>query len=483
MRKHFRQQTLGDVFEECKELFDNDKPRFLQLLESAVDIGTFIPEAFYNAFYKRYGRNRLYPLEGFIAALLLQKILSIPSDTLLIVFLKFSKELREFCGFNKVPDGSKFTRFKQDFGEHIELMFEQLVDYTEPICREIDAALAEILIYDTSGIEAYVKENNPKFINARIKQLKTYAKSMGFDESYDPYKAAYGSMPSCSVADDSVKQMHINGHFCYAHKFGIVANGLGIVRHIAFFDDAFKNKHPELIIEKKSDSPDEDKTIGDSSSLQPVLNDFYSRHSAFRSKYRFTTFLGDSSFDKGDHYTFLKDTCKFKKILIPINQRNSSSLPPVGYNEYGYPVCPNDKNLAMRRNGSARGKGRTPRIKWNCPNTRMKSGEYVCSCHNPCSTAKCGRTTYTFDNFDFRMLPGIVRDSDEWNSLYKHRCAVERSINHFKSNMCVADRKSHNSYTSKADLFLAGIAQLFTVVVAKSINKSIYFRSLKPLVA
>ena len=480
MRKHFRQQTLGDVFEECKELFENDKPRFLQLLESAVDIGTFIPEAFYNAFYRRYGRNRVYPLEGFIAALLLQKILSIPSDTLLIVFLKFSKELREFCGFNKVPDGSKFTRFKQDFVEYIELVFEQLVDYTEPICREIDAVLSEILIYDTSGIEAYVRENNPKYVNSLIKQLKSQYKRK---PEVDPYKMAYGLMPSHAEADGCIKQMYINGHFCYAHKFGVIANGLGIVRHIAFFDDDFKNKHPEIIIEKKSDSPDEDKTIGDSSSLQPVFNDFYSRHPAFRSRYKFSTFLGDSSFDKGDHYTFLKDTCKFKKVLIPINQRNSSSLPPVGYNEYGYPVCPNDKSLVMKRDGSARGKGRTPRIKWRCPKISIKSGEYVCSCPNPCSTAKHGRTTYTFDNHDFRMLPGIVRDSDDWNTLYKHRCAVERSINHFKTNMCVVDRKSRNPKTAKADLFLAGIAQLFTIVIAKSLNQSIFFRSLKPLVA
>ena len=39
----------------------------------------------------------------------------VPTDTLLIVFLKYSQELRGFCGFDVVPDASKFTRFKQDF--------------------------------------------------------------------------------------------------------------------------------------------------------------------------------------------------------------------------------------------------------------------------------------------------------------------------------------------------------------------------------
>ena len=62
--------------------------------------------------------------------------------------------------------------------------------------------------------------------------------------------------------------MYINGHFCYADKFAILTNGLGIVRHISFLDDdAFKSAHPELPVEKKPDSPVEDKSVGDSSSL------------------------------------------------------------------------------------------------------------------------------------------------------------------------------------------------------------------------
>lgn len=36
-------------------------------------------------------------------------------------------------------------------------------------------------------------------------------------------------------------------------------------------DDYFKQKHPYIEIDKKSDSPDEDKSIGDSSALKPVL--------------------------------------------------------------------------------------------------------------------------------------------------------------------------------------------------------------------
>jgi len=472
MRKEFMQLSLSDVYKECQSLFDNDKPKFLRLLESAVDFTDFIPLTFYNAFYQRLGRNRKYPLEGFVCAVILQKIFSIPSDSLLILFLKLSKELREFCGFDKVPDGSKFTRFKQDFTDQIENLFNILIDYTEPICRKIDPELADVLIYDSSGIEAYVTENNPKYADSLIRRLKSAYKDK---PDVDPYKMAYGLMPSHSLVDEDIKQMYINGHFCYARKFGVITNGLGIVRHIASFDDDFKDKHPEIITGKKSDSPEEDKSIGDSTSLQPVLTDFFNLHPDFH----YNTFLADSAFDKGDHYTFLKDTCKFKKVLIPINERNSTSLPPVGYNEYGYPTCPNDSSLAMKRCGVTKGKNRTPRVKWICPKVKNT----VCSCEKPCSSAKFGRTAYTYENQDFRMFPGIARDGDEWVNLYKTRCVIERSINHFKTNMCVADRKTRDSFTTKTDLLFAGIAQLFTVIVAHNMKYPFLCRSLKPLFA
>jgi len=290
---------------------------------------------------------------------------------------------------------------------------------------------------------------------------------------------AYGLMPSHSVADKSVKQMYINGHFCYVHKFGVITNGLGIVRHIAFLDDDFKTKHSELIIDKKLDSPEEDKSIGDSTSLKPVLTDFFNTHPHFL----YSTFLGDSAFDKCTHYTSLKDDYNFKKVLIPLNSRNRSNLDPVSFNEYGYPLCPNDKNLAMKYCGITKAKGRSDRIKWTCPKVSIQKGKHICSCENPCSKASRGRTTYTYNNQDFRMLPGIVRDSDEWNTLYKKRCVVEQAINHLKTNMCVAGRKSRNLSTTKADLLLASIAQLFTVILADSLKFPKLIRSLKPLIA
>jgi len=56
-------------------------------------------------------------------------------------------------------------------------MFDKLVDITEPICQLIDMNKASMTIFDTSGIEVFVTENNPKYANRIINQLKFYKKS------------------------------------------------------------------------------------------------------------------------------------------------------------------------------------------------------------------------------------------------------------------------------------------------------------------
>lgn len=476
MATKYHQVSLKDSFSDCQDFLIDKTPSFFELLNEHCDMNDFIPASFYSAFYQTLGRKRTYPLVGFLSALILQKIFSIPTDSLLILFLTLCRELRDFCGFDKVPDAPLFTRFKQDFEVYIELMFQQMVDYTEPICQFIDSSLASFLTFDTSGIELFVKENNPKTLNALIKSLKAYYKN---NPDVDPYKMAYGLMPSHAASCPDAKQMYINGHFCYSDKFAILTNGLGIVRHIAFpDDDSFKSAHPEMVVEKKTDSPDEDKSVGDSSALIPVLSDFFSLHPDFHPD----VFLGDSAFDSAEIYGALFHDFHFSKALIPYNPRNESSLKKVGYNEYGYPTCPNDPYLAMKYHGETKEKGRADRIKWGCPKMHYHHG-WICDCKNPCSTAVKGRTTYTYENMELRMFPGIQRDSPEWIDTYKIRTIVERAINHFKINMCIAGRKTRNHVTTKADVFLAGIASQLTVIIASRMSCPQYIRSLKPLVA
>lgn len=57
---------------------------------------------------------------------------------------------------------------------------------------------------------------------------------------------------------------------------------------------------------------------------------------------------------------------------------------------------------------------------------------------------------------NLRAYPGTLRGTAEWDSTYKIRTTVERSINHFKDCFGLANRKTQNEKTLHADLILAG---------------------------
>ena len=85
-------------------------------------------------------------------------------------------------------------------------------------------------------------------------------------------------------------------------------------------------------------------------------------------------------------------------------------------------------------------------MKWTY-NREDKSKRRVCHCDNPCTTSSCGRMIYVYPGF------------------------------------CVANRKTSNEKTIHADLLLAGVSQLLTVVVADKINQRNHIRSLKSYIA
>lgn len=481
-----KQLSLADFFTDCQNKFDNDKYEFLSLLDVTINLDEIVPVSFVSHFHAATGRPRRHLLYPMLKALLLQLIFSIPTVSLLIIFLKYSQELRDFCGFDVVPDASKFTRFKQDFLPDLQSMFDRFVDLTEPICQKIDLQKASMVLFDTSGVEAWVTENNPKYANSIIKQLKTFKKAKKLDDSYDPYKAAYASMPSHAASNPAIQQMYINGHFCYAYKFGIITNGLGIVRDITFYNKDFLKAHPDILVEKKSDSPDEDKSLADSKALIPVLKDFFRKHPLINPN----TFLGDAAFDSIEIYKYLLQETSFETAFIPLNGRLSLPESDCPLNAEGIPCCPKDPSLPMKREGSkthlrcglSTMKFVCPKMKWKY-NKQDKSKRRVCHCEDPCTTSSCGRMFYIYPEKDLRAYPGTARGTQEWDSTYKIRVNVEKSINHFKDSFCVAGRKTQNEKTLHADLLLAGITQLITVMVADKIHKHQYIRSLKPLIA
>lgn len=193
----------------------------------------------------------------------------------------------------------------------------------------MDAELADCLVFDTTGIESHVAENNPKFLNGKLSQAKSYAKK---NPGYDPYRGVYGLMPDAALANNNVKRQYINGHFCYAQKVGILTNGLGIVRYIDLFDEALKAAHPEMPVDKRENDPSADKEIGDSKALLPVLDDFREAHPSLA----YSTFLGDAAFairparipSKGAAFTsILTPTSAFIPVSCAIRTNGTGSTP------------------------------------------------------------------------------------------------------------------------------------------------------------
>lgn len=253
-----------NIFEQVTEFNDLIKKQpicFLNLLSDNFDINTFIPESFSQKYYADLGRDRKYELSSVLSALILMQIFNIPTTTLLVIFLIFSTDLREFCNFyGDVPDDSFFSRFKSEFESNIADLFNSMVPKTVDICEDINANLPDnspyknlnsMLVYDTSGLKPRVKENNPKTLVGEINKQKAYAKATN-NKNHNPYAAAYKNMPKFAQANSSIKLDFVNGHFGYFYRFGLITNGWGIPLGLSFFDEDFYKP-----IDKEFDTPEE----------------------------------------------------------------------------------------------------------------------------------------------------------------------------------------------------------------------------------
>lgn len=82
----YKQPTLAEIFEDCHDKFENDKYQFLSLLDEAINLNKIVPVSFVSRFYARTGRPHKHQLYPMLKALLIQRIFSILTDTLLIIF-------------------------------------------------------------------------------------------------------------------------------------------------------------------------------------------------------------------------------------------------------------------------------------------------------------------------------------------------------------------------------------------------------------
>lgn len=312
----------------------------LTLIKNHFPLNEFIPASWIFKFYKHFGRKRGYSLSAFLCALIIQKAFTIPTTDLLITILGISSELRDFCGFIKIPDKSKFSRFRTSFEKEIEEFFHTMVDLTEPICRAIDKEASKTLIIDTTGIEVYVTENNPKFFASIQNRIETYYKSR--KQNIEPAQAiiqATCQMPKCSSSTPDACYQYINGHFAYALKGAVICNKLGLVRHMKFCD-SFTSSTDDLI---------EQKYLYDSKIFLPTLHEFCSIHGRFDYKY----IIGDAGFDTIDNNNIVYN----QYGLIPLIPLNTRRLDP----EHPKPgvgnTCPKDPNLKLIVDSIIREKG------------------------------------------------------------------------------------------------------------------------------
>lgn len=178
-------------------------------------------------------------------------------------------------------------------------------------------------------------------------------------------------------------------------------------------------------------------------------------------------FLDDATFDSALLYKELLsgntfgDNKHFFKTYIPLNSRSQLKNEYYNINTDGIPCCPKNSELplkpegsATRRNGLVHYKFTCPKVKWfKNPVTRKQKRQY--QCEHPCTDSPSGRMLYIYPEKDFRAYPGTIRGTEEWNSTYKIRTAIERNIYHTKENLCLGRRWTQNETTLHADLILA----------------------------
>ena len=129
--------------------------------------------------------------------------------------------------------------------------------------------------------------------------------------------------------ESELSKLNIEQNACIYHFGASVIHGQrsNILRLL--YNKDFFDKHPEIILEKKSDSPDEDKSVHDARLLIPTLQDLFTAHPLINPH----TFLGDAAFDSAKLYkellsgdTFGKDAdgngIHFQKAYIPLNSRS-----------------------------------------------------------------------------------------------------------------------------------------------------------------
>ena len=128
--------------------------------------------------------------------------------------------------------------------------------------------------------------------------------------------------------------------------------------------------------------------------------------------------LLDSAHDSMAMYQY----CKRENIVPYIdlnlgNTKKSSDYHDITIGPDGIPIC--SAGIKMKSNGNDNVR---QYAKFRCP----LNNNGTCTCNNPCSTAKYGRTCSIPLETNIRLYTSPPRSSEEWRSMYNKRTSAER---------------------------------------------------------
>ena len=151
--------------------------------------------------------------------------------------------------------------------------------------------------------------------------------------------------------------------------------------------------------------------------------------------------LLDSAHDAMPYYEY----CLSHNIVPFIDLNVNRGRPPVYKNDFtinndGVPVC--REGYTMRRDGAEAAKGRT---KFKCPKISFANGTITCTCKNPCSDAKYGRTVHLVMKDNPRLFNNPPRSSKEWKLEYNARTSAERCNKREKVDYKLEDGRYRSS--------------------------------------
>ncbi|WP_207180368.1 transposase [Anaerocellum diazotrophicum] len=460
-KNHNKQLSFLELYEDVKNLALNNPHNLLGFFNKYININNFIPQSFFKAYYKYFGKHRCFSLQSMLCAFFIQKIFKFSTLTQLRAVLLNSYQLKSFCNFDTIPSISTFSRFRKIFCSEIENVFYNLAKYAQNIALEINPDLASCVIFDTTALVPMLKENNPKFIQSMLRKTKSQNPNL---TSSAVYYLTYSNLPKSASASPYITRMFANGHFCYGYKFAIITNGFGLPLVItpAFCPSSDDPQDPAF-----------SKAISDSKALIPALINL-NHNFQFN---QFSTFIADSALDSYMVYSSLIKDFNFSKVIIPINPRNSNqtsytptSDPNITISQNGIPFC-NKLNKPFIYEGLCNGKNRSPRIKWRCPCSQIKDNKRFCTCPHPCTTSKSGRMFYTYPDANLRYYPGIDRNSDQFYQLYKSRVTIEQTIFNLKSFLGHDTIFSYDHISLFSDFLLSAICMLLLFILSYAILK------------